>query len=102
MNHHLKGGIPLPTIGRVEVGKENIVAAVKTETKLLKAELHYTLNQLPGEAKSRKWLKQPATISGNSITSDLPPADASIWFLTLTDERNTLVSSALVFSGSGK
>jgi hypothetical protein len=34
--------------------------------------------------------------------SDLPPADATIWFLTLTDERNTLVSSPLVFPNTGK
>ncbi len=27
----------------------------------------------------------------------LPPADASAWFLTATDERQALVSSTLVF-----
>jgi len=92
----------LPAIGSVHVGKEKVTASVNTKTKLLKAELHYTVDKLPGSASSRKWLRKPATITQDSIVSDLPPADATVWFLTLVDERNTLVSSTLVFSSTEK
>jgi len=100
IDHYLKGGKPLPTIGSLRVGKEKVTAPVNTKTKLLKAELHYTVDKLPGSASSRKWLRKPATMSQDSIVSDLPPADATVWFLTVTDERNTLVSSTLVFSSA--
>ena len=97
IDHHLKGGKPLPIIGPIEVGETQLVASVNSKTKLLKAELHFTIEDLRGDAKARKWVTKPATIADGSITADLPPAEATAWFLTLTDERSTLVSSALTF-----
>jgi len=102
IDHHLKGGKPLPTIGSVSVGKEKVTVPVNTKTKLVKAELHYTTDKLPGKAKTRKWLRKPAIITQNLITADLPPSEATVWFLTLVDERDTLVSSTLVFSSAEK
>lgn len=102
IDHHLKGGKPLPSIGPVQAGERQLVAPVTTVTKLERAGLHYTLDPLRGDHRSRKWTSQPATIAEGSIRSDLPPAEATAWFLTLTDERNTTVSSALAFPGSTK
>ena len=100
IDHQLKEGTPLPAIGPVEVGGEQLVAPVTTSTKLLKAELHFTVEDLRGAAKGRKWVTKPASLSDDSITAEHPPAEATAWFLTLTDERNTTVSSSLVFPGS--
>lgn len=102
INHHLKNGKPLPAIGPVEVGEKQLTAPVITATKLLKAELHYTMEDLRGDAKARKWVTEPAEIAEGSILSGLPPADATAWFLTLMDERDTTVSSSLAFPGSAK
>jgi len=102
MDHHLNGGKPLPMIGPVHVGEKQVVAPVTTKTMLLKAELHFTVDKLPGDARSRKWIRKPATIAEDSIMSDLPPANATAWFLTLTDERDTLISSTLTFPSSAK
>jgi len=46
---------------------------------------------------TRKWVKMPATIKENRITAKRPPKDAVVWFLTVTDERKTTVSSKLIF-----
>jgi hypothetical protein len=69
---------------------------------LVKAELHYTLDDLPGNPKTRKWITQPATIKKNNIIADSPPENTTIWFLRLVDERNTQVSSKLMFPADKK
>jgi cephalosporin-C deacetylase-like acetyl esterase len=102
IDHHLKGGMPLPSIGRVQVGGKQLVAPVTTATKLLKAELHFTVESLRADSPARKWTSQPAMIENGSIRSDLPPAEATAWFLTVADERNATVSSPLAFPGSAE
>ena len=97
ISHHLENGIPLARISSLNIGKEHITAHVDTKTKLVAAELHYTLDALPGDPKTRKWLKQPATIIQNKIISKLPPENTQIWFLTVKDDRNAIVSSKLIF-----
>ena len=97
IRHHLEGQTGLAKVGPVETKDGKLAASFDANTKQVEAQLHYTLEELPGEPKTRKWASQPASICGNSITSDLPPADATIWFLTLKDERNTVVSSELMF-----
>ena len=98
IGHHLKKGTPLARISSLNVGKKRITASVDTKTKLLEAQLYYTLEAVvPGSPNSRKWEKQSARIEQNRIIADLPPDDAQIWFLTVVDERRTLVSSRLMF-----
>ena len=97
IEHYLKGGVALPLVGPPAAAKGKVTASVKTKTKLTAAALHYTTEKLPGNPRSRKWIEKPATIAGNCITAEAPPKDATIWFLTVTDERNVLVSSELVF-----
>lgn len=102
IEHHLNGGPPLPMVGAVHVGKEHATAPVESETGLRQAELCYTLDPLQGNAESRKWHRAPAQITGDGIVSPLPPAAATAWFLTVTDERDALVSSTLVLAGEAK
>ncbi len=97
MDHHLKGGTPLATVGPVQVGDKQVTASVKSETDLVEAKLHYTLRALSDETGPREWLEKPATVTNDAIVAELPPTNATIWFLTVTDDRKTLVSSELVF-----
>ena len=39
----------------------------------------------------------PGRIEGSRIVAKAPPQEATIWFLTVTDERGAVVSSELVF-----
>jgi len=97
IDHHLKGGIPLSKISSLNVGEKYVTAVVESNTELIKAEVHYTLDVLPGNPKTRKWLVQPANIKQHEITAKLPPKDAQIWFLTVTDDCEMVVSSKLMF-----
>jgi cephalosporin-C deacetylase-like acetyl esterase len=94
----LEGGIPLARIGEPRIEGDQITATVETQTKLVKAELHYTLDPLPGTPNTRQWTSLPAVIADGRIQSKLPPENATIWFLTVEDERKALVSSRLVVS----
>ncbi|MHC4252692.1 MAG: alpha/beta hydrolase family protein, partial [Planctomycetota bacterium] len=86
IEHHIRNGTPLARITSVKVGAGGVTAEVDSRTKLVSADLHYTLSELPGNPRARKWLKLPATITGSRIKSDAPPAGATIWFLTVRDE----------------
>jgi hypothetical protein len=59
-----------------------------------------TLDKLPGDPKQRTWLEKPARIVQTQIIAEQPPDNTVIWFLTVTDERDTTVSSELVFPGT--
>jgi cephalosporin-C deacetylase-like acetyl esterase len=93
----LNKGVPLARITALAVGEKQVTASVETKTKLIAAELHYTLDALPGYPKTRQWASRPATLAQNEITAELPPENASVWFLTVTDERKVLVSSTFMF-----
>jgi cephalosporin-C deacetylase-like acetyl esterase len=99
IEHHLNKGTPLAKVSPLDIVKGQISATVQSKTELLAAALHYTFDTLPGNAKARKWLEQPATIRQNKILADLPPENTTICFLTVKDARNTLVSSPLLFLG---
>ena len=98
IEHYLKGGVVLPLVLPPTAVDGKLTASVKTKTRLTSAKLYYTTEKLPGSARTRKWIEKPATIAGNRITAEAPPKEATIWFLTVTDERKTMVSSKLVFS----
>jgi len=98
IEHYLRKGVPLPLVGPPAVANGKLTASVKTKTRLISANLYYTTEKLPGNPRSRKWIEKPATIADNRITTEAPPKEATIWFLTVTDERKTMVSSKLVFS----
>jgi hypothetical protein len=63
---------------------------------LKKTELNYTTDT--GLRSKRSWKSVPATITGNTITAPKPPADANTWFITVTDERDAMVSTPVQFS----
>ena len=96
IDHYLKDRVPLAKILSLDVGNNQITAKVDSKTELVSAELCFTLDNLPGDPETRKWQKQSANIDHHLITSNLPPEEARIWFLTVTDERGMLVSSKLV------
>ena len=89
----LNGKTPLAKISDLKVNGNSISAMAKSPTKLVKAELHYTTQKLPGNHKTRKWVTKPAKLVDGKIISEAAPKDATIWFLTVTDERQTTVSS---------
>ncbi len=110
VNQHLRSGTPLAKITSIVTGPSSVTATVEAKTKLVFAKLYYTTNSHRGnmsydrskggkewEAK-RTWVEQPATVNKNSIKTMRPPSDATAWFLTVTDDRNSMVSSEIVLA----
>jgi len=95
IDEHLCGGQPLPTILRPERVNEQVQARVRTKTNLVSAALHYTTET--GPINKRQWQTVAGRVEGSHVTAKAPPEDATIWFLTVTDERGAIVSSELVF-----
>jgi cephalosporin-C deacetylase-like acetyl esterase len=97
IEHHLRDGIPLAKITSMDITEKQVTANVESETKLVSAELHYTFDEPTGDPKTRTWLTQPAKVEHKKIISEHPPKDAKIWFLTVADERDMMVSSGIMF-----
>jgi len=94
----LRDGVGLPRIATPVVAEEKVTATVESPTKLSSAALHYTTDKLPGNNGARKWITKEAELKENRITADAAPQDATIWFLTVTDEREVMVASELVIA----
>lgn len=92
----LKGGVPLPTVGGIQVEGTTVTVPVSSATKLAKAELHFTTAQ--GNRSEREWTSVPARIEEGRIVAEGLPAEANTWVVTITDERGALVTSAVGFA----
>ena len=96
IDEHLKNGPPLPKILRPQSRNNRIRAMVKAETKLISASRHYTTGT--GPINKRKWQTDSGHLDGSSIVITPPPQEATVWFLTVKDERGVIVSSEIMFA----
>ena len=110
VKHHLNNGTPLAKITSLQVGKNKVTASVTTKKRLVSAKLFYTTQPLASSLKNytrdrarkliekdRKWIGITAKLDENRITVEQPPKNATVWFLNVTDDRNSMVSSKLMF-----
>jgi hypothetical protein len=67
---------------------------VRVNLPLKEAALHYTTETKP--INMREWKSVPAEIKGVLVVADAPPEDATLWFLTVTDEKGGVISSRMV------
>jgi dienelactone hydrolase len=96
IDQYLRDGTPLPRILHPRKTDEQIRAKVRTKTDLVEAALHYTTET--GPINKRQWQTVAGRIEGtHHILAPAPPAETTIWFLTVRDRRNAVVSSELTF-----
>ena len=95
IDQYIKGSTPMPVVAKPEIKDGRLTSSVKTETKLLSAQLHYTIGPHP-ENKTRLWVSVPLTIDGKKIHGDAPPANATVWYIDVTDQRKALASSEVI------
>jgi PhoPQ-activated pathogenicity-related protein len=89
------GGTPLPVPGKPVIEGDQVKVTCQSATTLKKAELNYTTDS--GLRSKREWTSVAATINGNAITAPKPPANANTWYLTITDDRDAMVSTTVQF-----
>ncbi len=91
-NHHLKGEPALPRVTRLKIEGDEIVADLESPTKLVSAELCYTTGP-ERENGSRSWIRKPLRVEGQRVSGARPPAEATVSFVTVTDDRGAMISS---------
>ena len=100
IDHYFRGGAPLPTVTSEAVENGQIVAMVEAQTQLMGATLHYTTQDSP--INKRQWADIEMTIAENRISAPLPD-DATVWFVTVRDDRDAIVSGkAHIVDGPGR
>lgn len=100
VDQYLRDGIPLATVMKPRLTNGNIHATVESKISLTSAQLHYTTGTTP--INQLDWESVSALLEGKEISSLVLPDAATIWFLTVTDSREAVVSSELVFSNALK
>ena len=93
-----RAGTPLPVPGMPVIKDGRIEVTCQSATALKSAALYYTTDT--GLRSKRKWTTVPATLTGTTFTAPAPPAAANTWFLTVTDERDAMVSTVAQFAKS--
>ena len=94
IDQHLGRGAALPSLSDPKIENGQVRLNVQSTTKLKQALLHYTTD---AEAiNKRTWKTTNATIEGDKITADPAPSEATVWFLTVTDERDAIISSRII------
>ncbi len=86
-----KGGKPLARISAAEVRGSEALAKVEASVPMKLAELHFAAAS--GEWKERQWQTMPVAYQDNLVTAPLPSQRPLVFYLSVTDERNALVST---------
>jgi dienelactone hydrolase len=94
-DYYLRDGIALPYVSRPLLKKGNLNATVKTRTKLLTAQLHFTEGP-HADNKDREWMTKPLSLNGTQIQGESPPNEATAYYVDVRDERDILVSSEVI------
>jgi dienelactone hydrolase len=87
----LRGGIPLPRLGRMEIHGDRVSAEVISPVPIKHAALRYTTDT--GEWQKRRWQTVPAKLMGHTVSARLPGQHPLVCFLSVTDERGLRVST---------
>lgn len=104
-----RGGKPLPEPGKPVIKGGQVQVLCETAAGVKKAGLHYTTDT--GLRSKREWKAIPASVGegivrvengqpvrGKLITVAKPPAEANTWFVSVTDERDAMVTTEVQFS----
>ena len=91
----VKGGKPLPSLGRPEFDPQTRIVRVKTTGKLAGASVHYTVHG--GKWKGRDWEDIPCEIGADEATGRKPlPEGVTALNVNAKDDRGLLISSEIV------
>jgi dienelactone hydrolase len=90
-----RDGTPLPVPGTPIIEGDLVRLEYTSEKPISSAELHFTLDT--GLQSKRTWKSLPAEVAGNAITAPAPPAEATTWFIALTDDRGAMTTTSLEF-----
>ena len=74
----------------IQLDERNASARYRSEVKIAKAELCFTKDL--GKWQDRNWESLPAKIQDDKVSAEIP-ADATVWYFNLFDDRDCVVST---------
>ena len=95
VDQYLRGATPMPVVARPVVKGSRLNATVRSKTRLISANLHYTTAP-HAQNKTRAWKTVPLKVDGPIIQGAAPPKNATVWYIDVRDERKYLASSELI------
>lgn len=99
IDQHLKQGPSLPKVGQPKIDGAQIRLYVQGG-KIANAAIHWTTDSQ--SINQHEWETKPANLTDGVITAPKPPNEATLWFLTVTAEDGSTISSEIVFPDSPK
>jgi dienelactone hydrolase len=95
VDQYIRSATPMAVVSRPMVKDGTVHAAVKSETRLVSARLHYTTG--PHEQnRSRPWTTVDLEVASKKVSGSAPPDNATAWYIDVTDERKALTSSEVM------
>ncbi len=88
----LRGGDPLAVLGPLTTADGKATAKVSAKVPVVRAQLHYT--SATGKWQDRAWESADARIENDTVTATLPAARPLVYYLSVTDARGAMVSTA--------
>ena len=93
---HCIGGSPLPVPGQPIIEGEKVRLTFTAATALKSTTLHCTTDDVL--RSKRTGIEMPAEIADGVITAPRPLAEANTWFISVTDDRDVLVTTDVQFA----
>lgn len=94
IDHYLRDEPALPLINDAHISGQRVTAKVMSTTSIRSASLNFTADD--GPLVDRTWQTRTAELSGNRVTAEIPE-NANVWYLSVTDDRGMMTSSAVSF-----
>lgn len=95
IDHYLRGGDPLAKLGEIKMQGKRATASYDAAVPITKAQLHYTTDS--GPLVDRTWTSIDANVADKFVSAEVPD-DATIWMLSVTDSRDAMVSTGVMFA----
>lgn len=94
IDQHCLGAPPLPTLGPLNSDTGIASATLSSTVPIKRAQLHYTTDR--GPLVDRQWKSRDAEFTPQKVSATIPP-EATIWMLSVTDQRDGMVSTSVAF-----
>lgn len=89
---NLRGGDPLAALGPLVETGGRASAKFVARVPVVRGQLHYTAGT--GKWQDRAWESRDAQLDGDSVAAELPAARPLVYYLSVTDVRGAMVSTA--------
>ncbi|QDU76130.1 Alpha/beta hydrolase family protein [Bremerella volcania] len=95
MDQWLKQGEPLPRVGHPKIQGDQVELGYDTAS-VAKAAIHWTVDDKAVNAHD--WKTAEGVVKEDVILAPKPPTDARLWYMTVTTEDGSLVSTEIIFA----